>query len=613
MQTGEKILLAVLVLVVAGVAVAVLLRWNPGKPKTSPGTSSPGSPPASLTSPIPPQCASGPSVNWASLTNVPISHFEVFTPSQVPQLAVFIGGANRTQSPTWPSAGCFAALLMPGDYDFGALGSPYSLVVTSNFSLRGLGTKARDTRLLNCVLSVAPSEANYTDVFWRDCENLVVTFPEETRWFTSQMCPLRRVGLEGDVLLDECHTGGGGGCVSGWASGGFFAQVSARTVKRQTGQQFCYRSVGAQEIDTHTIFSVLVNTMVGDGVGAFCNSGNARVTASGISAYDKPWLLSNGCVALCTAPTLADGPDINRLPDAYVTRVYVAKTSDTAATLQSKVVAGGALVFPPGEFHLDSAVTVTVDDFVILGIGWPILHCGNQTEGAFQLKGARNWISGLLVDAGPGEATSLVLVAGADCRVHDLCCRIFPGTAQQHNRCDTMLTVSGDRAYLENVWLWRADHGSDASAEAQVGQNWDWMDCPNGLTVTGNDVVAVGLAVEHQSGTITKWSGENGAVYFYQSEFQYSGPAGDWSPSYEVDPSVTKHTLMGAGAYFVLGTGNAAAVPVAFKFPGTASINSVIARNWQGIAPSVGVEHTLQCGDAAPTPANVFVCSGCSS
>lgn len=105
---------------------------------------------------------------------------------------------------------------------------------------------------------------------------------------------------------------------------------------------------------------------------------------------------------------------------------------------------------------------------------------------------------------------------------------------------------------MDNIWLWRADHGQEPSF---VG--WDVNASQNGLTVNGHDVTAYGLFVEHFQGYQTLWNGERGSTYFYQSEIPYDVPnQGVWQqngekgyPSYKVANQVTTHTAKGLGVY----------------------------------------------------------------
>jgi hypothetical protein len=104
---------------------------------------------------------------------------------------------------------------------------------------------------------------------------------------------------------------------------------------------------------------------------------------------------------------------------------------------------------------------------------------------------------------------------------------------------------------IDHVWLWRADHG--------IGVAWDKNECANGLIVNGNNVTIYGLFNEHFQEYQTLWNGEDGRVYFYQSEMPYDPPTFDaWKhgeingyASYKVADDVKTHQAWGVGIYNV--------------------------------------------------------------
>lgn len=81
----------------------------------------------------------------------------------------------------------------------------------------------------------------------------------------------------------------------------------------------------------------------------------------------------------------------------------------------------------------------------------------------------------------------------------------------------------------------------------------------NGLIVNGDNVTVYGLFCEHFQEYQTLWNGNNGKVYFYQSEMPYDPPTVDsWKhgsvggyASYKVSDKVTSHEAWGLGIYCV--------------------------------------------------------------
>jgi hypothetical protein len=74
--------------------------------------------------------------------------------------------------------------------------------------------------------------------------------------------------------------------------------------------------------------------------------------------------------------------------------------------------------------------------------------------------------------------------------------------------------------------------------------------------VNGEDVTIYGLAVEHFQSNQVVWSGENGAVYLYQSELPYDVPKAFEVPaSFKIADRVNHFTGYGFGIYdFFRGT-----------------------------------------------------------
>jgi hypothetical protein len=79
----------------------------------------------------------------------------------------------------------------------------------------------------------------------------------------------------------------------------------------------------------------------------------------------------------------------------------------------------------------------------------------------------------------------------------------------------------------------------------------------NGLVVNGDNVTALGLAVEHYEAEQVLWNGNGGETIFYQSEMPYDVPSQaawmdgsvDGYASYNVAPTVTTHKAYGLGVY----------------------------------------------------------------
>jgi len=175
--------------------------------------------------------------------------------------------------------------------------------------------------------------------------------------------------------------------------------------------------------------------------------------------------------------------------------------------------------------------------------------------------------------------------------LYDLSCRVGGAAAALTQNC---FTINSNNVILDNVWLWRADHGNPGS----VG--WAANAAQNGLTVNGQNVTAYGLFVEHFEGFQTLWNGNGGSVYFYQSEIPYDVPnQGVWQqnnekgyPSYKVNSQVTTHIAQGLGIYcnFIndVQLDNAIETP-----PGPGIQMHHMVTEWLGIATGSSINHII--------------------
>ena len=169
-------------------------------------------------------------------------------------------------------------------------------------------------------------------------------------------------------------------------------------------------------------------------------------------------------------------------------------------------------------------------------------------------------LSGLIVDAGPVNSPVLLSVgvpglgAGTAANpdtIQDVFFRIG-GAETTPVSATVSLLDNADNSIIDDVWAWRADHGND------VG--WTLNKGDTGLVVTGNDVTAYGLAVEHYQKNEVIWSGQGGTDIFFQNELPYDPPAqSDWMkspsqdgyPAFLVTPNVRTFQGYGMGSYVV--------------------------------------------------------------
>jgi hypothetical protein len=136
-------------------------------------------------------------------------------------------------------------------------------------------------------------------------------------------------------------------------------------------------------------------------------------------------------------------------------------------------------------------------------------------------------VAGLIIDAGPVNSPVLMQMGlglfglggliphGNDPPlVSDVFFRIGGATA---GKAATSLQINSSDVILDDVWAWRADHGS--------GVGWTLNTANHGLVVNGDRVTATGLFVEHYQKEQVLWNGSGGETIFYQSELPYDPPS----------------------------------------------------------------------------------------
>ena len=135
------------------------------------------------------------------------------------------------------------------------------------------------------------------------------------------------------------------------------------------------------------------------------------------------------------------------------------------------------------------------------------------------------------------------------------------------------LLDNAGNSIIDDVWAWRADHGN------AVG--WTVNTADTGVVVTGRDVTAYGLAVEHYQKDEVIWSGQGGTDIFFQNEMPYdppsqsawmASPTQDGYPAFVVTPNVTTFQGYGLGSYSFFNQGVAIFAAMAFQAPDTSNV-----------------------------------------
>ena len=475
--------------------------------------------------------------------------------------------------------GRYAYFFKPGTYN------NLNLQIAYYITVHGLGHLPDDVTINGTVQSMAKETGGLAlNSFWRGAENLAVTPPlfgqtgkNINVWAVSQATYLRRFHVNGELWLFDPFEGG-----QNFSSGGFIADSSIGTaVVPGSQQQFLTRNTTL----TNWGGGVWNMVFVGDNQppsGTWPTQPFTVVDKTPL-IREKPYIIidSSGNYAV-QVPALKQGsqgpswgppatPDpVTTLP---INQFYIAKAAtDTANSLNAALKQGYHLILTPGIYHLHSSLEVIYPNTVILGLGIATLMPDNGTPAMTIADVDGVSVSGILFDASPKKSSSLLVVGPSTSNVdhsanpivlYDLSCRIggaAPGSV------DNCFTINANNVILDNVWLWRADHGPPAQSQGAQWANVGWAEnkpirhinpAVNGLTVNGQNVTAYGLFVEHFQGFQTLWNGNGGSVYFYQSECPYDVPdQASWMqngengfPAYKVSNQVTSHTAQGLGVY----------------------------------------------------------------
>jgi hypothetical protein len=289
-------------------------------------------------------------------------------------------------------------------------------------------------------------------------------------------------------------------------------------------------------------------------------------------------------------------------------KFFIATPSTSIVAINVALALGKDLLLTPGVYQLRSPILVSRPDTVVLGLGFPTLIPQRGTSALSVLSSTGNRIAGLIVDAGPVNSQSLVDVglpgplgwgrASDPTVLSDVFFRIGGAAA---GKATTSLVVNSSHVVLDDIWAWRADHGS--------GVGWTVNTADTGLVVNGDDVTAYGLFVEHYQKTEVIWRGRNGSVVFFQNEMPYDPPSqAAWQqsatnlgyPAIQVTKTGRGFTGYGLGSYSFFNQGIDIHSSTGFQVPTSGvSLHSLITVYLTG---SGGIDSVVN-GTGAPVNA----------
>jgi hypothetical protein len=486
----------------------------------------------------------------------------------------------------------YAIFFEPGTY--GSAASPLVFQVGYYTQVAGLGYMPQDTvvngaiDVFNNDCTAGTSDCNSDVNFWRSLSNLTlnVDLPSSPPayappaldpygagcansaeiWSASQADPIRRAIINGSVVFqDYC-------AADNYASGGFIADSEITgDLDFYGNQQYMVRNsdIGGANGCPNGLWNTVYSGVQGAPAAVFTGQCQQNtVLASSPVTEEEPFLYAGAGGGYrvflpavqhdSTGPSWASGSEAgSSLP---LGAFFVASPATPVGVINAALAHRKNLILTPGVYNLDQPIVVSHPDTAILGLGFATLvpQDGNAALIATSNDGVR--LSGLIVDAGPVNSPVLVSVGhpGPDHgsatdpdTIEDVFFRVGGAETTAVSATVSLLDNAGN-SIIDDVWAWRADHGNDVSWTQNVGAT--------GVVVTGNDVTAYGLAVEHYQKYEVVWSGQGGTEVFFQNELPYDPPAqSDWMatptqdgyPAFLVTSHVTSFQGYGMGSYVV--------------------------------------------------------------
>jgi hypothetical protein len=499
----------------------------------------------------------------------------VFTPAMsTTTIQDDINAVYSTQESNQFGTQRYELMFEPGTYDVTVPVGFYTEVV-------GLGQNPSQTVITGggVYADAGWNGGNATENFWRGVENLTIDPSSgSTEWAVSQASPMRRVDVDGNLVLDDN---------GGWSSGGFLGDsVVTGQVNSGSQQQFMLRNdqFGGW---TGSNWNMVFTGSTGVPAQSFPSPPDTTVSQTPtVDEKPYPYIDSAGNWDVFVPSTRTDSQGVSwasgNTPGTSLplSDFYIATPSSTVAQINAALAAGQDLLFTPGVYQVDGTIEVTDPDTVVLGLGLATLVSdnGDTILRTADANGIR--VAGLVFDAGTVTTPVLVQIGppgstaghAADLTVlSDVFARIGGATVGSATQT---LQVNSDNVIGDDLWLWRADHGNSGT----VG--WTTNTAANGLVVNGANVTMYGLAVEHYQAVQVQWNGNGGSDYFFQSEMPYDPPdqaawmdgSADGYPSIAVADSVTGFQAYGLGSYCYFDVNPAVVSANAFTSPSSAGV-----------------------------------------
>ncbi len=524
----------------------------------------------------------------------------------------------------------YALLFEPGTY--GSSSNPLNFQVGYYTTVAGLGLSPNDVVINGSIYvhNQCFGTNNCTALvnFWRSLSNLTINVTTPNAgcyngefWAVSQAAPLRRVHINGlTTLMDYCTQ-------PSYASGGFIAdsEFDGSAITSGSQQQWFTRNskiAGWSNGVWNQVFSGVVGAPAQCFPSQTSCGGPYTTLATSPVTREEPYLyvdtrgnynvfvpsVQRNSVGTTWANGTTPGSSIS------INRFFIAQPTDSVATINAALALGKNLILTPGIYHLNSSLYVLRPDTVVLGLGFPTLIPNNGIVSMITTNAKGIMLSGMIFDAGTTNSPALLQVgigplgssldASDPSAIQDVFFRIGGAAA---GSATNSLIVNSDNVILDDIWAWRADHGT--------GVGWTTNTASTGVIVNGNNVTAYGLFVEHYQKYEVIWNGNGGTDIFFQNEMPYDppgqaawmeAPGVDGWAAFKVGNRVTRFSGYGMGSYSFFNQGVNIYAARAFEVPTTLPTSSLhdlftIFLSTSGFG---GIQHVINNTGGSSTSAN---------
>ncbi|HZR42298.1 MAG TPA: adenylyl cyclase [Ktedonobacteraceae bacterium] len=521
----------------------------------------------------------------------------IFNPSMPQsQIQATVDAISKQQVPNQFGTQRYALLFEPGTY--GSSTAPLNFQVGYYTAVAGLGLSPHDV-VINGSIDVYNQCLGSNNCialinFWRSLSNLTINVTTPNAgcyngefWAVSQAAPMRRVLINGPTtLMDYCTS-------PSFASGGFIADSEfTGNVVNGSQQQFLVRNSKLSGW-SNGVWNQVFSGVVGAPAQCFpsqtsCGGPYTTVATSPVTR-EAPYLYKDSAgnynvfVPSVQHNTVGTSWANGATPGSSIPlrQFFIAQPTDSAVKISAALAFYKGLILTPGVYHLKESIFVTHPDSIVLGLGFPTLIPDNGNEAMTVLNARGVSISGLIFDAGPRTSPVLLQVgfghepgnASDPTALQDVFFRIGGAAA---GRALSSLVVNSNNTLLDDIWAWRADHGT--------GVGWTSNTADTGVIVNGDNVTAYGLFVEHYQKYEVIWNGNGGTDIFFQNEMPYDPPSQaawmeapgvDGWAAFKVTNHVTSFNGYGMGSYSFFNQGVAIYAANAFEVPTTLPASSL--------------------------------------